>query len=132
MRVLRSIAVVALLAFPACRHAPPSLSPPGAVTWQVNEVVVALGIVQQSAIGLNAVQICDPLPCHPVLSDANTEIVIDAVGDGVSTLKRVPSGWRGTALGILDVIERRLDEAGVTKLQPYLIGARAAILSIKS
>ncbi len=124
----RALLVLALLALSACaRNAPISLSPAGVVLWQADAAVVALGTVQTSAIGLNKIQVCNPAPCHPLLSDNATRGVIDAVTDGVNTIRHVPAGWKGTALATLDVTERRLDAAGITQLRPYLIAARAAL-----
>ena len=76
-RILITLTLIGALG--CASKAPPSLSPAGVVVWQANEVAVAIGLVQTGAINLNKVQVCDPTPCHPLLSDANTRIVVDAV-----------------------------------------------------
>lgn len=116
------------LSLSACASkAPSSLSPAGVRIWQADQAVVALGTVQHVAIGLNAIQKCDPAPCHPLLSNANTGIVIDAVTDGVNTIKAIPSGWKATAMAALDRIAGRLDAAGQSDLAAYVEAARAVL-----
>lgn len=124
----RVIALLMLLALPGCAsRAPASLTPTGVLSWQANEVTVGLGTLQHAAIQLNGFQICEPAPCRPLLSRDNTEIVVDAVTDGITTLKKVPEGWRATGLAAVQRIETRLDAAGKTKLASYLAAARSVI-----
>jgi len=129
----RIVLVLALLlALPSCAsRAPASLTPAGVLVWQANEVTVGLGTLQHVAIGLNEVQVCEPLPCRPLLSTNNTGIVVDAVTDGITALKKVPEGWRATGLAAVQRIETRLDAAGKTKLSSYLAAARAVIENLK-
>ncbi len=123
-----SILLVALILSMGCAsHAPATLTPTGVVVWQANEVAVGVGLVQTAAINLNKVQVCDPLPCHPLLSDANTRVVVDAVTDGIQTLKAVPAGWKATGTTIVDRIDQRLDTAGQSKLKAYTAAVRAII-----
>ena len=98
MRLTRLLVAVALLGTLACaKHAPPSLTPAGVPVWQANEAVVVLGALQSTAIGLNAIQVCEgTAPCHPVLNDASTRLVVDGVRDAVQTITQVPAGWRPT------------------------------------
>jgi len=123
-----SLIALALLGVVACgKPAPGSLSPAGVRIWQADQAVVALGETQRIAIGLNGVKVCDPAPCHPLLSDTNTRIVIDAVSDGIGTIHQVPAGWKATGLAALDRIVARLDAAGKTTLASYVDAARALL-----
>jgi len=131
---MKRIALVVALLFvlPSCASkAPASLTPAGVIVWQANEVTVGLGTLQHVAIGLNEVQMCEPLPCHPLLSTNNTGIVVDAVTDGLTALKKVPEGWRATGLEAIQRIEARLDAAGKTKLSAYLAAARTVVENLK-
>ena len=112
MKVYWSILLVGLLFVGCARNAPSSLSPAGVRLYQANEVAVGLGTLQHAAIELNKVQRCDPAPCQPLLSDQNTRIVIEAVTDGLTTLRAVPDGWKATGLAVTQRIEGRLDAAG--------------------
>ncbi len=123
-----ALVIVALsIIAPACAKAPSSLSPAGVRIWQADQAVVALGDVQHVAIALNGVQVCDPAPCHPLLSDANTRIVINTVEAGVKTIHEVPSGWKATALAALTQLSTTLDAAGKAKLAAYVDAARAIL-----
>lgn len=133
-----SLVIVSLAG--CARHAPASLSPNGIRTWQANEVAVALGTVSHTAIELNKVQVCDPVTvgggepsnCHALLSDSNTRVVLDAVEDGLKTIKAVPDGWKATGLAALTRISARLDLAGRDKLNAYLTAAKAIIDALSS
>jgi hypothetical protein len=125
--VIRALVLALVLSSAACAaKAPPSLSPVGVRSWQANEAVLAFGVVQSAAIGLNGVTICDPT-CRPALSDANTRRVIQIVRDTVQTIDVTPAGWQALASTGLMKLEHELDAAGHTKLTPYLVAARAAI-----
>lgn len=104
----------------SCSHPPVSLSPAGARLYQANEVVVAIGTLQHAAIELNKTQVCNPPPCHALLADANTRIVVDAVADGLTTIKATPDGWKAATSVLLDRITARLDAAGKTELAGYV------------
>lgn len=123
--------VLLLMLAPACAgNAPPTLSPTGVRLWQANEAVVIIGTAQHAAIELNKVQVCDPMPCHPLLSDHNTGIVVDAATDALTTLRAVPTGWKATTQAAIERIKTRLDAAGLTKFTPYLTAASAALALI--
>lgn len=119
-----AVILAALIILSACASkAPPQLEPGALPIWQANEIQIAFGALQRSAIALNAVTRCDtaqPPVCMPLLSDANTRVVIDGTADVVKTLRAVPAGWKATALEGLDRITTRLDAAGKTKLASYL------------
>lgn len=120
-----------LLTTPACASkAPPGLSPVGVRVWQANEAVVALGTAQHAAIELNKIQVCEPAPCHPLLSTRNTGVVVDAVTLALTTLRAVPDGWRATSLAALDTIIAKLDADGKTRFASYLTAARTIINAI--
>lgn len=105
---------------------PPSLSPEGVKYWKANEAAVHIGTLQRAAIGLNGVQRCDAAGtnCSPVLSNANTRRVIDAVEVALKTLRAAPEGWRPATNAALDAIEQQLDNAGLLTLKIYIQSAR--------
>lgn len=124
------VVLVLMLSVVGCAaKAPPSLSPAGVVTWQANESAVILGTVQHASIELNKVQRCEPA-CAPLLSDRNTGVVVDAVTDGLLTLRAVPQGWKATTSAALERMAVRLDEAGRAKLSTYLQAGRAALAAL--
>lgn len=122
--------LVLALAVSCASKAPPDLTPTGVRYWQGNEAVVAIGTFQHAAIELNKLQVCDPAPCHPLLSDKNTGVVVDGVTVTLTTMRAAPAGWRATALAFLDQVVVKLDEAGRTKLAGYVLAARAVINAI--
>ena len=128
--VSKYLLLLSLLFVGCAKNAPPTLSPNSIIIWQSNEVAVSLGSLQSVAIGLNRVQQCagTPTVCHPLLSDDNTRVVVDAVTDGLTSLRAVPEGWKATGLAVVDRITLRLDDAGQSKLSAYLATA-AAILN---
>lgn len=122
MRKLVTALVLALTV--ACAKTPPNLDPTGALTFQANEAVVAVGTVQHAAIQLNEVRVCDAAAvCTPLLSDANTRIVVEASTDALTTIRKVPSGWKATSLAAMERIQLRLDAAGKEKLSVYVTAA---------
>lgn len=124
---MKYLAMMVLALCVACMSAPPSLSPIGQRTYQADQAVLAIGQVQTAAIGLNKIQVCPPTPCHPVLSDANTAIVIDSVTSALNTMRVVPDGWKATTLTALMNIQNRLDASGKTTLAAYLEAARTIV-----
>lgn len=124
-----TVSLVVLLSSCAGK-APVGLDPAAIKIWEANEAAVGLGTLQHAAIELNKVQQCDPAPCHPLLSDANTRIVVEAVTDGLTTIRAVPSGWKATAGAALDRVEQRLDAAGKTKLAAYVAAARSILTTL--
>lgn len=121
----------------ACAKAPPSLSPVGVRAWHANEAVVALGTLQHSVIQLNAIKVCDgpvsaegQATCHPMVSDRNTRIVVDAVTAGVKVIQEAPDGWRAITSAVLDQIGAELDTFGQSKLRIYIEAARVVLLAI--
>lgn len=126
----RLLLVVVLLAV-GCAKAPPQLPAGDAVLFQANQAVVAIGTVQHAAIELNKVQVCPPAPCRPLLSDANTRIVIDNVASALTTIKQVPTGWRPTITAALTEIQNRLDADGKTRLAAYVQTANTIITSLR-
>jgi hypothetical protein len=125
------LAAVIMFMAACAGNAPSSLTPAGVKDWQANEVVVAIGTLQRTAIALNGVQVCDPAPCHALFSDANTRTVIDAVEVALKTIQAAPAGWRVAADTALTQITTKVDAAGLAKLQPYLAAARSVIDSLK-
>lgn len=124
-----SLTLALALVGSACAKTPPSLTPVGVKYFQANRGIVAIGTVQHVAIELNKVQICTPEPCHPLLSEANTRIVVDATTDTITTITATPEGWKPTLDTGLKRIEDRLDAAGKTELAAYLAAARAILTS---
>jgi len=112
---------------PACAKTPPSLSPTGTRFYQADRGVVAIGTVQHVAIDLNRIQVCDPQPCHALLSDQNTRIVVDATTTALTTIKAAPSGWAAAATTALERLAAQLDEAGKKELAAYLDAARQIV-----
>lgn len=133
MRII-SLGVLLLCLSGCAGNAPPSLTPAGVRIWQANEAVVAIGSVQHVAIALNGVQRCEAPPndsvCAPVLSDANTRVVVNTVTAALKTIEAVPSGWKATATEALTQIGARLDAAGQSRLSAYLAAARAALAAL--
>ena len=133
---MKRILLLALLTVSCASHIPPAtLSGVGVSAWYANEAVVAIGTLQHVAIELNKVIICDAptatsnaIPsCHPILSDANTRVVVDSVTVALNTMRAVPSGWVQTTVTALDQISNKLDQYGQVKLRPYLDAARIVI-----
>jgi hypothetical protein len=114
-----SVLVLLLWIAFGCASAPP-VSPQGQLVWKANEVVVALGTLQHTAIELNKVQVCEPAPCRPLLSDKNTGVVVDSVTSTLKVLRGVPSGWRTIVRNALSQILERLDDFGQQRLRPYI------------
>jgi hypothetical protein len=126
----RLLLAVVLTASFGCAHAPANLTPQQQVVFTANQGVVAIGTVQHASIELNKIQICDPAPCHPLLSDANTKIVVDAVTDALTTLRATPQGWQGIVTVALDRIQLRLDAAGKQQIAAYISAARSFLVSM--
>lgn len=104
----------------ACAPVPSSLSPQGAAVYKANEVVVALGTLQHVAIELNKTCQTPTPPCQPILPEADTRIVVDAVTDALTTLKAGPDNWKAMASAALTRIDTRLDAAGKGRLSAYI------------
>lgn len=127
MRKLQ-ISVLTLLLSMGCAKAPASLSPQGAAVFKANEAVVALGTLQHAAIELNALKTCDVQKvCTPVLSDANTRVVVDSVEAALKTIRAVPDGWKATAGTALQQIQLKLDQSGRLKISAYVTAARTVL-----
>ena len=128
-----------LLASSACAayRPPPTVTGQTRVLWYANEVAVAMNTVQTAAIALNKIPICDGAApasfpsspenapvvvqsCRPLLSDDNTRAVGETMNDARAALRQTPNGWAAIAVAALDRIQLRLDNAGQTKLAPYL------------
>jgi len=127
---MRYTIAVLLLLLAGCAHPPPTLDPAGVRIWQANEALVIIGTAQRAAIELNKVQVCDPLPCHPLLSDHNTGIIVDAALDGLTAVHTLPAGWKATTQAVIERIKIRLDAAGLSKFTPYLTAASSALALI--
>ena len=130
--IRRLAPVIGVVLLTACAaQAPPSLSPAGVRVWQANEVVIALGTVQRAAIALNGVSRCELPPnetrCTPLLSEANTRVVVEAVTDALTAIKATPAGWKAVALAALDSIDQRLDSAGKARVVAYVRAARSIV-----
>lgn len=127
-KMLRSslVVVVLVLAAACANRAPTSLSPAGQLTWQANEAVVAIGTVQHVAIQLNDIERCEPT-CVPLLSDANTRLVVDAATGAFNTIRALPQGWKATSLAALTQMANGLDANGKAKLAVYVQTARTIV-----
>jgi hypothetical protein len=124
--------IVLALAVSSCAaHQPPTLPPGGQTIVIAKQAAVAIGTLQGAAIGLNKIQVCDPQPCHPALSDHNTGIVVDAATDALKAMRAVPDGWLATADAALERVTTRLDAGGRTQFDPYLAGARTTLEKLR-
>lgn len=117
-----------------CAKPPLNLPPEVANEWKINEVVIAIGNLQRTAIALNAVQKCDPAPnetqCRPLFSNANTRLTIQIVEGAVRTIEAAPQGWQATANAAVDQLAMQLDDAGRSTLAAYIQAARAVINAV--
>lgn len=137
MKLFHSVAIVALLTLPACGNKPANTLPPGGdLILKSKQAAVVIGTVQHAAIELNKIHVHDDnsvcadatdATCHPLVSDKNTGVVVDASTDALTAMKSIPAGWKTTALAALDRIIARLDAAGNTQLATYLNAAKAAL-----
>jgi len=133
MRIVLAVVTATILAgitSGCARNRPPELAPPAVTTWQANEVTLAFGTLQRTAISLNGIVRCDqavPPVCEPLLSDGNTRAVIDVVEDAVLTLRAVPDGWLVTANAALSRLVQRLSADGQAKLSAYIGMVRAVV-----
>lgn len=130
----RTLLLVLALVLLGCAKPPSTLSPVGARTFQANQAVVAIGMLQRSAIELNKIEVC-PTPatvpaCHPFLSDQNTGIVVDNVTTALTAIRGVPLGWKGTIEQALTTIAARLDGDGKTQLASYITAANSVIAAL--
>jgi len=137
MRLKLTVLIASVVFACGCATAPASLSPVGVQLWHANEAVVAVGSLQHTVIELNKVEVCNgPIAasgsaaCHPLVSDRNTRIVIDACAGAVKTIGQIPEGWRPATLTALDQIEALLDKPGQQSLKVYLQTARVVLLAI--
>jgi hypothetical protein len=80
-----------------------------------------------AAKGLNRITICNPAPCHQVLSEQNARIVVQAVTSAEETLGQIPSGWRAVMDTAIRQIETYLDDYGKSKFLPYIEAARVVL-----
>jgi len=119
-----SILILLVVVAAACGKNPPTLSPTGVRYYQADRGVVAIGTIQHVAIQLNQVQVCDPQPCHPLLSENNTRSVVDASTIALTTIRATPQGWKAALETALARIEERLDAAGKSELAAYIAAAR--------
>lgn len=130
---MKSILVIAVILLSTCAKAPSTLSPVGQRTYQANQAVVAIGTLQHAAIELNKVQVCVPPPdgkCHPLLSDNDTGIVVDAVANALTVVKQVPDGWKPTFTQALATISQRLSQAGKPQLAAYITAVNTVLNSL--
>ena len=122
--------LVLALVTTACAKVPPNYPAGADVILKARTAVVAIGTMQHAAIELNKIQVCPPQPCHPLLSDRNTGVVVDVSTDALKTLREVPDGWRATADAAVVRVEQRLDAGGKSQFNVYLEAARLAIKAI--
>lgn len=126
-----SVVLLALLCVAGCAsRAPASLTPAGVKLWQANEAVVAIGTMQRAAIGLNGIEVCEPAPCRPLLSDRNTRVVVNAVEVGIKTIQVAPTGWKAAADVALMEMRDNLDAPGHAKFGPYIEAARTILAAL--
>lgn len=98
----------------------PTLPPGGQVLYAADEVMVAFGTLQHAAIELNKKCTTVTLPCVPIVSTANANVVVDVTKEAVTLITATPSGWKAIASTALSQIQSRLDAAGKTKLSAYI------------
>ena len=129
MRTLTRSTILLLVVLAACAKAPPDLPAADLLLFKADQAQVAIGTAQHAAIELNKIKVCPtgPTSCHPLLSDANTKIVIDAVANAVKAIQAVPNGWLATSHTVLATITQRLDQAGKTTFGSYVTAAGAII-----
>lgn len=127
---MKQLLIACVLVTSGCASAPTSLSPTGQRTYQANQAVVAIGMVQHVAIDLNQIQVCPPAPCHPLLSDTNTGVVVDNVASALKTVRAVPGGWKLTIMSALVEMGQRLDAEGHRQLGSYIQTAVTVVSSL--
>lgn len=102
MQRRRSIVPILLvLALASCAKAPPTLSPTGVAAYNATRVVKALDVLRDAAIAANA-------QAQPLLSTANTRLVVNYHESAVKTIGAIPNGWKAIV------------EQGLTELQVQL------------
>lgn len=115
------------------RNAPPNLPPSALKVWQANEVVNVVGAVERAAIAFNSQTVCseDPVPvCAPMLSTANTRIVVIACNAAIRAIAAYPDGWHASGLAAVTQIETNLGASGQTRLLPYLSAVRLVLANL--
>jgi hypothetical protein len=113
-RLLRpAVLVLVLLTAPSCAKAPPQLSPAGTAAFQATQVVRALSVLQDFAIGAEA-------QTPKLLSTDNTRKVVTYVGAAVKTIANVPGGWKPTVLAGLEQLRHDILPADWGRLLPYI------------
>jgi hypothetical protein len=123
---MKPFLLVLCLSLTACgSHLPPPV--PGGLPPAAQQAIIILTTVDAAAVALNIVQVCDPQPCHALVSTANLAIVRSAVTDAVTIIETTPAGWKATTVAALDRISLRLDAAGKTQLAVYLDAARTIL-----
>lgn len=125
-------ALLVALALAGCTQPPPTLSPAGIRDYRANEAVLAIGTVQAVAISLNGIQVCDPAPCRPLVSDRNTRRVIDAVEVALKTIQAAPNGWKTATLTAVTTIRAQLEPEALAKLDPYLVTVLTVVASLEA
>lgn len=111
-------------------QAPPSLSPTGVRIYQANQALLVLDMIQRSAIGLNRIQICEPAPCRPMLSDDDTRQVIDTVAIGVKAIQVAPAVWKVQATSTLNEVSSHVGLEGRKTLSQYVNAGLQLLLGI--
>lgn len=128
------VAFLSAFAVDCATHLPPTLSPEASVIYRADEALVAIGAVQDAAIGLNAIKVCRPVPeqdqCQPFLSDNDTRLVVELVKDAVTTTKLAPDGYLKFIGGALDRMLLHLDAATKAKLLPYIAAAQTILRGV--
>lgn len=124
-----SLLLVGLLCISCAKN--PSVNSIQPKYWQAKQAADALGALQRTAISLNKIQRCDPLPCAPLLSENNTRIVVMVVGSTLRVLLNTPEGWRQVSLQAITEVENQLGASAQLKLSTYLQMARSVIEAIQ-
>lgn len=104
----------------SCASAPPSLSPTGALAFNMTRVVQALDMVRDAAIAANA-------QTPPRLSTASTRRVVLWHQATVTILAQLPSGWKATVLAGLTQLSADVPAADAAQLAPYLALVKALV-----
>lgn len=125
MRLRLYAAVIATAFAIGCAgKAPASLSPAGVKLWQANQAVLAVNLVQSTAINLNAA-------VPPLLSERNTRIVGEAANSARRSIEKVPDGWRPTVVATLQQIRDQLDAQGKQAMGAWLDVASTMVKEIR-
>jgi len=108
----RRLILVLIVLLQACAHAPPSLSPSGAVAWQATRVIKEMDVVRDLAVAGNQIS-------PPLISTATTRAIVTWHRSGLIIARQTPAGWTTTLATSLTEVLRDLPPAERQQLTPY-------------